>query len=215
MNIQPRSNMPKATPRRQAGAVLVVALLFLMIITMLGVASLQSTSSEERMAGNARDSNTALMAAEAALRDAWYDINGACAPGAASCTKRTPPISGSTNFGDGTAAPGTCSSRGLCLPNGTFPNYTLLNITNWSSSGAGAVNPVAFGSYTSAGTAAERIPQVATQPQYIIEALCMPSSGASVGSGGGGCPNYVYRITARGFGGNSNTQVTLQMIVRL
>jgi Tfp pilus assembly protein PilX len=33
----------------------------------------------------------------------------------------------------------------------------------------------------------------------------------------GTCPadRYLYRITARGFGGNSNTQVTLQMIVHL
>jgi type IV pilus assembly protein PilX len=213
MNIQYRPRMPLASPARQKGAVLVVALLFLMIITMLGVASLQSTSSEERMAGNSRDSNNALTAAEAALRDAWYDINGSCAPGAASCTKRNPAISGATNFGDGTATAGKCSTAGLCLPAGSYPNYSLLNITNWSASGAGAVYPVTFGTYTMAGTTAERIPQVAVQPQYVIEALCTPSSGASIG--GAGCPQYFYRITARGYGGNSNTQVTLQMTVRL
>lgn len=213
MNLRPRPRAPRAARRHQAGAVLVVALLFLMIVTMLGVASLQSTSSEERMAGNARDANVALMAAEAALRDAFYDINGVCAPGAASCTKRNPVISGATSFGDGTGAGGKCSTTGLCLPNGTFPNYTLLNISNWSSSGTNPVYPVTFGQYTMAGTTAERIPQVATQPQYIIEALCMPNAGASLG--GGGCPQYFYRITARGYGGAANTQVTLQMTVRL
>jgi type IV pilus assembly protein PilX len=213
MNIHFRPRKPRAAPSRQHGAVLVVALLFLMIITMLGVASLQSTSSEERMAGNSRDSNNALTAAEAALRDAWYDINGSCAPGSSSCTKRTPAISGASNFGDGTGTAGKCSTAGLCLPTGSYPNYPLLNITNWSASGSGAVYPVTFGTYTMSGSSAEKIPQVAIQPQYIIEALCTPSSGASIG--GAGCPQYFYRITARGFGGNSNTQVTLQMTVRL
>ena len=197
---------------RQSGAVLVVALLFLMIITMLGVASLQSTSSEERMAGNSRDSNTALTAAEAALRDAWYDINGSCAPGSASCTKRTPAISGASSFGDGTGATGKCSTAGLCLPNGGYPNYPLFTITNWSGAGAGAVFPVTFGTYTTGGAATEKLPLVALQPQYIIEALCTPSANESLG---GPCPRFFYRITSRGFGGNSNTQVTLQMTVRL
>ena len=36
------------TRRRQSGAVLVVALLFLLIITMLGVSSLQSTTADAR-----------------------------------------------------------------------------------------------------------------------------------------------------------------------
>jgi type IV pilus assembly protein PilX len=214
MIIHRRQRRQRAPLAGQQGAVLVVALLFLMIITMLGVASLQSTSSEERMAGNARDSNTAFTAAEAALRDAWYDINGACAPGSTTCTKRSPLISGASGFGDGTGVAGTCSASGLCLPNSIYPNVTLLSITNWSGTGTGAVYPVNFGTYTMGGTALEKIPQVAQQPQYIIEAFCIPVSGSSLK---GTCPadRYLYRITARGFGGNSNTQVTLQMIVHL
>lgn len=203
--------MPRRARARQTGAVLVVALLFLMIITMLGVTSLQSTSGEERMAGNLRDTNNAMAAAEAALRDAWYDINGVCAPGASSCVPRTSLISGATNFGDGTGTAGKCSNTGLCLPAGTYPNFTLLDISNWSASGANAVFPVSFGTYTMAA-ADTKLPQVAQQPQYIIEALCTPSAGASIG--GAGCPQYYYRITSRGFGGNASTQVTLQMVVR-
>ena len=197
---------------RQSGAVLVVALLFLMIITMLGVTSLQSTTAEERMAGNARDQNNSLQAAEAALRDAWYDINGACSPGATSCAQRPVVISGATGFGNGAGTAGSCSTDGLCLPNGTYPKYTLLDIGNWSASGAGAVSPIALGTYTMAA-ADTKFPQVSQQPQYVIEALCMPDPLSSLG--GVGCPKYYYRITARGYGGNSNTQVTLQMVVRL
>ena len=65
-----------APPRRQHGAVLIVALLFLVILTMLGLTAMSGTTMEERMAGNTRDINVALQAAEAALRDARRDING-------------------------------------------------------------------------------------------------------------------------------------------
>ena len=54
----------------QRGAVLVIALLFLTILTILGVTAMTTTTYEERLAGNARDSGTAFQAAEAALRDA-------------------------------------------------------------------------------------------------------------------------------------------------
>jgi type IV pilus assembly protein PilX len=214
--LPPQSAVSRAFPanrprHHQSGAVLVVALLFLLIITMLGVTSMQSTTSEERMAGNVRDWNNSLQAAEAALRDAWFDINGQCAPGATSCSLRQPAISGASNFGDGSATAGTCSTTGLCMPTGTYPKYVMLDTTNWSASGANAVYPVSFGTYTMAA-ADTKFPSVSQQPQYVIEALCMPDSSSSLG--GAGCPTYHYRITARGYGGNSNTQVTLQMIVR-
>ncbi len=60
---------------RETGAVLVVGLLILLVMTILGVASLQTTSLEERMAGNIRDRDLSLQAAESALRDAeaWLE----------------------------------------------------------------------------------------------------------------------------------------------
>ena len=59
----------------QTGAVLVVALLFLLVMTLLGVASMRGTALQERMAGNQRDRNLALQAAETALRagEEWLD----------------------------------------------------------------------------------------------------------------------------------------------
>jgi type IV pilus assembly protein PilX len=56
------------TPRRERGAVLIVSLVILLVLTILGVAGLQNTSMEERMAGNYRDRFTAFQAAETALR---------------------------------------------------------------------------------------------------------------------------------------------------
>ena len=115
-------------------------------------------------------------------------------------------------------------ARSYCsgVPVGSPPKYLQFNISNWSNSGANAVYPVSFGTYT-LGNGDAKFPTTAgsdlliklatQQPQYIIEALCTPDSLSSLG--GAGCPKYHYRVTARGFGGNSNTQVTLQMVVRL
>jgi type IV pilus assembly protein PilX len=55
-------------PATQRGAVLITALVILFILTLLGVAGMQSTVLEERMAGNYRDRQVAFEAAEAALR---------------------------------------------------------------------------------------------------------------------------------------------------
>lgn len=53
---------------REQGIVLVIALIMLLLMTMAGLASMRGTTLEERMAGNWRDQNLALQAAEAALR---------------------------------------------------------------------------------------------------------------------------------------------------
>jgi len=53
---------------RQYGMVLITSLLILLVLTLLGLASIQNTSMEERMAGNLRAENVAFQAAEAALR---------------------------------------------------------------------------------------------------------------------------------------------------
>lgn len=54
--------------RSQRGAVLIVALVLLLVLTVLGTAGIQDTTMEERMAGNFRDHSAALQAAETALR---------------------------------------------------------------------------------------------------------------------------------------------------
>lgn len=52
---------------RQSGAVLVISLIMLLLLTMIGVSSSQNAGMEERMAGNSRDKNLAFQAAESAL----------------------------------------------------------------------------------------------------------------------------------------------------
>ena len=199
--------------KRQRGAVLIVALLFLTILTILGVTAMTTTTYEERLAGNARDSSTAFQAAEAALRDARRDLNGIVVP--TGYTPRNPPISGTTGFGDGTAADnGSCGASasvpqtiGLCRPfpydkeAGVPPPFNKdVNLSN---------NPsVEFGTFTGA----PKLVGVRVQPRYYIEVICLPQFGASLGD-----PNYTvycnfYRITGRGYGLNPNTQVTVQEV---
>ncbi len=56
--------------RTQAGVTLVVSLIILVVLTLLGVTSMESTRTEVAMAGNLRESNLTFEAAEAGLRAA-------------------------------------------------------------------------------------------------------------------------------------------------
>lgn len=60
--------------QRQRGTALLIAMLFLVILGMLGVTTMTGTTLQERMAGNTRDRDIAMQAAEAALRDAERDL---------------------------------------------------------------------------------------------------------------------------------------------
>jgi type IV pilus assembly protein PilX len=61
---------------RQRGAVLVVSLILLLVMTILALAISQSSRMEERMTGNSRDSDLAFQAAEAGLRGAEDRLTG-------------------------------------------------------------------------------------------------------------------------------------------
>jgi type IV pilus assembly protein PilX len=52
----------------QRGSALMVALVFLLLMILLGVSAMQGSNMQERMAGNLRDRNMAFQSAEAALR---------------------------------------------------------------------------------------------------------------------------------------------------
>lgn len=62
-------NKRAGAPESQRGAVLIVALIMLLLLTMIGMASMRGTSLQENMAGNLRESNLSFQAAEAALRE--------------------------------------------------------------------------------------------------------------------------------------------------
>ncbi len=83
-----RSNLNAfGSPRNQQGAVLVISLLILVVLTLIGLTGMQTTTMEERMAGNMRDRYVAFHAAELGRSDAvtWLDSRTA-RPAASTCT---------------------------------------------------------------------------------------------------------------------------------
>ncbi len=66
---------------RERGAVLVVSLIMLLIVTMIAVSSMQGTIMEEKMAGNIRDRNLAFQTAESSLREAETYVEGLASMG--------------------------------------------------------------------------------------------------------------------------------------
>lgn len=179
----------------QAGAVLVTGLIFLVILTLLGITAMQTSTMEERMSGNARDRNIAFQAAEAALRDAERDIRCKKIDGVTPATtkRNIGCISGMTGSDD-SCTNGLCcvvNSPGIACVEPATPVYlnTALSLS--------AAPSVAYGTYT----AAPAIPAVSQQPRYLIE----PFQRQLI--------NY-FRITARGYGANANTQVTLQEVYK-
>jgi type IV pilus assembly protein PilX len=55
---------------KQQGAVLIVGLIIMLLLTIIGLAAVRSSGMQELMAGNMRDRNLAFQAAEAGLREA-------------------------------------------------------------------------------------------------------------------------------------------------
>jgi len=104
--------------RRQGGAVLVVGLIFLALLTLIGVTAYSVATQEERMAGNTRDRLRAFEAAEAALRECERYLTGP-----------VPPVFSS----DGTADPGMYDT-----PTGPGEKWETIN---WSADPARQLPP--------------------------------------------------------------------------
>lgn len=174
----------------QRGVTLVVALIFLAVLTLLGVAAMMGTTLQERMARNARDYNIALQAAEAALRDARKEFV---------TQTRTREIFKVTGFAS------DCTN-GLCDVGGTNPwkQYLISNGVSYGSRTLDQATTVATRQLPASGSG-----QLASPPMYVIEALPDPVNGNNVAS-----RNFLYRITAVGYGSSSNTQVILQEVFR-
>ena len=189
---------------QQRGATLAVVLIFLVLVTLVGVTAMSTTTLEEKMAGNQKELNLAFQAAEAALRDAQLDILGLNSAGAVSPTGRNPPISGETGFGDGTGNRPSCSTLGLCASQSTGFADAALNNTNVLAQDFTAAPSVEYGTYT----AALRLAGVARQPRYVIEAVNVKPQG-NTGK------LIWYRITARGYGAREETQETIQVVFRI
>lgn len=70
---------------RQHGMALITAMLLLIVVTIMGVSMFRSYGIQERIAGNTRDKQRAISAAESAQQYAEYWLSSTAAPVAAVC----------------------------------------------------------------------------------------------------------------------------------
>lgn len=173
--------------KKQAGVVLFVSLIFILMVTMLAVTSIQSTTVTERIAGNSRDKSLAFQATEAALRTAEGVLRGT--PGAF-----TAGGAGGRYLVTESSVPAVLTSAAQS----TWSKTTWENLTTVICSGC--VNNQ----------------MVSNAPEYIIEQLpanALSDSSLVLGKPNKKT-SAVYRITASGTGMSGNSYVVLQSIYR-
>ena len=203
--------------QHQRGAVLAVSLILLLVLTVLGVATMDTSGLELKMASNNRDRQVAFQAAEAALfageqiiQTTVYnpsDFQPACA--GANCFTAT-------------------CNNGLCF-NGTYiPGDTQRDCTRgapvddvWVDAALNVWNNTArhIDLGTSTNPLVNSIPGVTNQPRFIIEFICYTDKGdgdfdntadpALANSGA-----QLFRITSLGFGDAGRGRVMLQSVYR-
>lgn len=202
----PLSRHKPVATKLQSGASLIVVMLILVVVSILGVSGIQIAMMGERGTRNDRDQQVAWQAAEAALIDAEFDIEGLPA---ASTTKRNPIFkSENTDIAKFEADCGTSGqSRGLCALNATGkPAWLTVNFMTTGN----AAPSVQFGTFTGrAFPSGSQGVQPSRPPRYVIEPIPDPLVSRTNPK-----PRYVYRVTAMGFGPNPESQAVVQMIYR-
>lgn len=223
-------------PQQQRGMSLIVVLMLLVIVSMLGVASMQIATMGEHGARNDRDMQLALQSAEAALIDAEVDIQGIWEKDSnGQPTDRLIAGSRAPAFKAGNARfpSSDCRSdgkwKGLCaLETSKNKNATWLE-ADYEATNSDR-DTVEFGEFTereyvglSVGEGGKGV-QPALPPRYVIEnvsELSAVRSGMVTGQynsampeGGTASGEQLYRITAMGFGPRKTTRTVLQTIYR-
>lgn len=113
----------RAVARAQRGIALVIGLILLVIMLVLGLASVRLMSNEEKMVGYTYDRTLAFQAAEAALREAEMLVEE---------VKPTPASGACTDFFSGTFAVRACPPPAAADP----PRWLDASFTHWASATA-------------------------------------------------------------------------------
>ena len=199
---------------RQRGFSLIVSLMMLIVIIILGVSGSQMAINEERGARNDRDRQLAFQAAEAALKDAEYEILNPASPACAA--------PGQTTRGRGRAGTYTCfnsvnaigftststspcslpPNAGLCDYNAAAPAWqrTTTQVASGlpridfvaDAKNSGTMSTVKYGQFTGRtyGTQASLsnagTPLSIYPPRYIIERVRQNTSVDTLTSAGSG-----------------------------
>lgn len=177
-------------PHNQTGAALITSLLILLLLTIIGLGSMRATTLEEKMAGNNRNRELAFQAAEAALavgENKVLELFDTVYSG-----QKVPAYlntNSATHSCDAasldTAIKGTCGPHGAMLDPFKANWDRALSVTE-------GLEAHDSGSDTTL-----------VDPKYFIELV--RQNGA----------DYIFRVTAKGFGGDTNAVVILQSTVIL
>ncbi len=225
---------------KQTGAVLIVSLIMLFLMSILAMSSMSRTVVQERMAGNVIDKQRAFQAAEAALRAAERYVEDTDDLNFAVFDNESSPEAtidyAVNNDGD------TCLN-GLCTPSNHTTSYTGASSnknctdasfiperwTNCAAGTAAAVNNLNVWSNSARYTEYQikNALLVNAHPRYIIEFMGYVHPDGTSPTNLCGMTydivwptqlnkdyicnrQHLYRITAVGYGADVNTQVMLQ-----
>ncbi|WP_198262663.1 pilus assembly PilX family protein [sulfur-oxidizing endosymbiont of Gigantopelta aegis] len=167
----------------QRGVALFVSLIFLLILTLLGISGMQTTILEEKMAGNFNDSNRAFQAAEFAVRvgEGW--------------------LQSQVNRPDDNSSPSTSQVWSLMEAGAVCTGNDMWWRQCANSWWATATNSIAATGLSSS--------LVATAPRYVIEEQEFVPDSLSTGQGKQAGRTF-YRVTSKGTGGSDLTRMLLQ-----
>jgi len=179
-----------SSPRRQSGAVLIVSMLLLLVITVLALGASQSTRLQERMAGSQRNYDLAFQAAEAGLRAGERMVDP--------LSMTTPPLPCAAI----TRPPCRVYERGYLDSFISYENQAYQPREWWTAraqSYSGSATNLIGGTV---GLAKQ-------DPQFYIEELQEVPDALSVPPTGPQPSRVFYRIISRGEGGTENSQVVI------
>ncbi|MET3109346.1 type IV pilus assembly protein PilX [Oxalobacteraceae bacterium GrIS 1.18] len=185
------------------GSSIILTLVLLLAILLVGTSMANIAIVDTKSVHNQHDRLIALEAAESALIDAELDIENSHVNNSRSQLFSRHSAKGFTNgCGKGEAN----IYQGLCLNNdaATEPIWLSSNIANGNTNSPS----VQFGRFTGQTMPSGTGPLPNQLPRYIIELMPDNAPGNSADT------TYIYRITAIGFGSNSNTQVVVQSFYR-
>lgn len=206
LNQQRRQSIHRVR-RAQRGAVLVIALIFLLLLTILAISASGRSLLQERMAGGLHNAQQAAMGAQTALRGAEWKL-----------WTSTSNVTSHLNCGNGIFT--DCYVNDPAKPIAavedfrTKPGWITAGSTEYKGAGGST-------DYTSIATGTE-VGDLANNPHYIIEDLGrelppgvsddLHETGATGVTGGGSSTTtrHIYRITARATGASPNTVRVLE-----
>jgi len=186
---------PLRYPQRQSGAVLFLAMIFLVLLAVLAVTASSTSIMQERMTGGMRNSQLGLMGAESSVRGAEDFLWGI----SFNAGQPIPPCIGSSDGSDCVYKP---------RPNGTLDPKVQAFRTSREWLDPATDGARAYPRQLTSLVGAAQTASLASQPRFMIEYLGTPPPpfrpGGAKDAGGTTAragEHVLYRITARSQGG--------------